>query len=264
MEEEGLAIERIASYIQQLDQILDGGFPLGSKVLITGAPGTMKTTLAYSLLYNNAFADELFGGQPQNGIYITIEQDPLSILRHTHNMDMRLMDDARLRLVGVPWLKKKTKKIMNIHWETVEREVWFDALKRLMSEQVQKHRARLLVIDSLTAMMDRAEGLSQRDNLFEFFEWLGNLNTEGDGGEGAPVTTFLINEQTAKTFRSIPAASYVADGTLRLFSEEDAHIHRLYLQCDKMRMTNHDRDSYQMDFTEGKFVLNPVVLQKRG
>jgi len=40
-------------------------------------------------------------------------------------------------------------------------------------------------------------------------------------------------------------------------------IRRLYLQCDKMRMTDHDRDAYLMNFEDARFVLNPVVLHKK-
>ncbi len=259
MSEEGLAIERIHSYIRQLDDILGGGFPVGSKVLITGAPGTMKTTLAYAMLYNNAFADELYGQDPLNGIYLSLEQDPLSILKHTHNMGMKLMDEGRLRLVGVPWMRRKMKKIMNVHWELIEREGWLDSLKTLIAEQVRKNNARLLVLDSLTALMDRTDTLSQRDSLYEFFEWMGNFGGEEDG---SPPTCIFIQEKSSES-GELPLASYLADGTLHLFSEEDVGIRRLYLQCDKMRMTDHDRDAYLMDFEDARFVLNPVVLHKK-
>ena len=116
MSDEGLAIQRIPSYIRQLDVILGGGFPKGSKVLLSGAPGTMKTSLAYSLLYNNAFADELFDQEPVHGTYISIEQDPVSILKHTHNMELTRMDEGRLRLVGVPWMKKTMNALRCSLW----------------------------------------------------------------------------------------------------------------------------------------------------
>jgi KaiC/GvpD/RAD55 family RecA-like ATPase len=259
LRDEGLAIQGVRSYVKQMDTILGGGFPVGSKVLISGAPGTMKTSLAYALVYNNAFADKLFGQEPLRGLYISIEQDPLSILKHVHNMDMRLMDNSRLQLVGVPWQKKTMKKIQNVHWEIIEREGWLDSLKRLIAEQVEKNRSRLMVLDSLTAMMDRSDSLAHRDNLFELFEWLGGLNA-GDGN--GPLTTFLINEQTVPAQQDHLAA-YLADGTIKLFSEEGAPIRRLFFRCDKMRMANHDRDAYLMDFHNGQFTLNPVVLQKK-
>src|SRR2546428_13742596 len=49
------------------DDVLRGGIPQGHVVLVRGASGTMKSSLAYYVLYHNALE-----GAP--GLYVTLEQ----------------------------------------------------------------------------------------------------------------------------------------------------------------------------------------------
>ncbi len=58
-------IERVKTYIQGLDSHIEGGIPKGSVSIICGTPGSMKSSLTYSILYNN---------NDLNSIYITLEQ----------------------------------------------------------------------------------------------------------------------------------------------------------------------------------------------
>src|SRR5437879_57670 len=46
--------KKISTYIEGLDEVLGGGFPVGHVVLLSGLPGTMKSTLSYAILHGNA------------------------------------------------------------------------------------------------------------------------------------------------------------------------------------------------------------------
>jgi len=61
-------VERLKTYIEGFDDRLSGGIPKGHVVLVTGEPGTMKSSICYSILYNNAVEE----GRPS--AYITLEQ----------------------------------------------------------------------------------------------------------------------------------------------------------------------------------------------
>src|SRR5438093_9480588 len=45
---------RVPTFVEGLDESLEGGIPWGHLVLIEGAPGTMKSSLAFSILLHNA------------------------------------------------------------------------------------------------------------------------------------------------------------------------------------------------------------------
>lgn len=49
-----MAIERVSSGISGLDKLVEGGYPRNSVVLISGGPGTGKTTFALQYIYSGA------------------------------------------------------------------------------------------------------------------------------------------------------------------------------------------------------------------
>jgi circadian clock protein KaiC len=53
-----LILDKVSTGILALDQILDGGLPKGSTILLAGRPGTGKTILAHQMMYQNAENDD--------------------------------------------------------------------------------------------------------------------------------------------------------------------------------------------------------------
>src|SRR5438445_422903 len=49
-------MDRMKTYVEGFDEALGGGIPRGSLVLVAGTPGTMKTALTFSILYENVKA----------------------------------------------------------------------------------------------------------------------------------------------------------------------------------------------------------------
>lgn len=60
--------ERIRTYISNLDDQMNGGIPKGLVVLLSGNPGTYKSSLAYNILYHNATK------KGKKGLYISFHQ----------------------------------------------------------------------------------------------------------------------------------------------------------------------------------------------
>src|SRR3990170_5657115 len=73
----------VRTFIRGFDEdVLRGGIPEGHVVLVRGASGTMKSSLAYYILYNNALE-----GRP--GLYVTLEQSAASLLEHVASLGLR-------------------------------------------------------------------------------------------------------------------------------------------------------------------------------
>ncbi|MDI6806700.1 MAG: ATPase domain-containing protein, partial [Candidatus Aenigmarchaeota archaeon] len=51
-------MKRIKSGINGLDKLIEGGFPEGSVILVSGAPGTGKTLFGLQFIYQGAKANE--------------------------------------------------------------------------------------------------------------------------------------------------------------------------------------------------------------
>ncbi|MEW6070553.1 MAG: RAD55 family ATPase, partial [Candidatus Thermoplasmatota archaeon] len=74
-------MRRIKTYVEGFDEILNGGIPHGSVVLIAGTTGTMKSSFAYSILYNNA----------RHGIkalYLALQHSEKNLLAQMENFGM--------------------------------------------------------------------------------------------------------------------------------------------------------------------------------
>src|SRR3989304_4242674 len=77
--------ERVTTGITGLDEMLWGGFLRGSAILLRGAPGTGKTTLALQFLMHGAR-----NGEP--GVMISFEEFPQSIHRDAEALGWNLQE----------------------------------------------------------------------------------------------------------------------------------------------------------------------------
>ena len=73
-------MDRIRTYIAGMDECLEGGIPAGSVTLICGRPGSMKSSLAYNILYKNAINED------RKSVYVTLEQTPDSLMQHMSSL----------------------------------------------------------------------------------------------------------------------------------------------------------------------------------
>ena len=69
-------------YIKGLDDKMDEGIPEKHIVLLTGTPGTMKSSISYNILFNNAKEKET------KCLYLTLEQDKDNFLYHLNKLGM--------------------------------------------------------------------------------------------------------------------------------------------------------------------------------
>src|SRR5215472_10344278 len=71
--------ERVPTGIPGLDSLIDGGFPKGRSILITGEPGTGKTILSLQFLVEGLARGE-------KGIYVAADEGPMDILEQAHSL----------------------------------------------------------------------------------------------------------------------------------------------------------------------------------
>jgi len=74
-----MQIDRVPTGIKGLDQLIEGGFPKGRSILVTGEPGTGKTIFCLQFL-----AEGLARGE--KGIYVAADEDPIDILEQATSL----------------------------------------------------------------------------------------------------------------------------------------------------------------------------------
>ncbi len=233
------------TYIRGFDEEIEGGIPEGHVVLVAGPPGTMKSSLAYSVLYNNA----LHEGVP--GVYVTMEQDRESIEYQLVKMGLdpkrvgekvRVQDLSRIRR-GVEELRGAAR-----FGSPVEKP-WLDVLKRHLEDVKAADDFSLLVLDSLP-VLEIISGLRERRiGLFHFFGWLKTLK----------VTSFVISETSADPM-SVRDEDFLADGIFSLTMDRvgELDVYRR-IRCVKMRGVNHNPGIFTLEFHDGAFHVTRVI-----
>jgi circadian clock protein KaiC len=93
----GAASERVSSGVGELDRMLEGGgYYRGSSVLISGTPGSGKTTLGARFL-------EAGCERGERGLLFAFEESPAQIVRNMRSVGIdlqRWLDEERLRIVS--------------------------------------------------------------------------------------------------------------------------------------------------------------------
>ena len=71
--------ERVSTGINRLDKLVDGGFPKGRSILVTGEPGTGKTICSLQFLVAGLARGE-------KGVYVAADEEPSDILEQGASM----------------------------------------------------------------------------------------------------------------------------------------------------------------------------------
>lgn len=232
----------VPTYIDGLDDLLMEGIPEGNVVLVTGTPGALKTTFAFSVLYSNAL-------KGRKGLYLSLEQGYQELMSAMASLGMNDLGDDRLLVIDVG----------RIRVELEEREVnkdWMEIIRRVILDAVETAGSSLLAIDSLDVLYALGTLDHSRLQLFHFFNFLREQR----------LTTLLISElPTDSKALSKFGEDFLADGVflLRHYDVGETEV-QLRLRCVKMRRTAHESGYYALGFREGRLYVTRVISRKQG
>jgi circadian clock protein KaiC len=130
--------ERVSAGFERLDTMLGGGLFRGSSTLITGVPGTSKTTLSGKFVEAACRRDE-------RTLFVSFDEGPDRIVRNLTSVGIRLK----------PYLENGVLRMYSGRTESVAAEDHLVKLKALIRE----HQPRCMVIDPISAIA-KAGGLA--------------------------------------------------------------------------------------------------------
>ncbi len=231
--------ERVPTGIVGLDEVIEGGFPRGSLVIVAGSPGTGKTVFSARFLYRGAID---YG---ENGVYVSFAENRETFYKDMLNFGF---DFKALR-------KKGQFKFFDM--VTVKEEGVPHALN-LILEEVHNFGAKRLVIDSFTAMAQAFKEPIEARAMIHII--MGKIVRH------MGCTTILISEIPIGQERiGLGIEEFVADGMIKLRTDElDGRLLR-ELEIVKLRGT--ELAQRKLLFTlEGGFKAFPLfkteVLEK--
>lgn len=247
-------IKRVKTYIVGLDENLQGGIPEGSIVLVSGTSGTMKSTVSFNILYNEA-------KKGKNCLYISLEQSSISLLNHVTNMEYNLSDVNLVVIEDISRLdeainemgsKKGCLAILDLG--AIRKKIkattfgpsadWLNAIKNTIKKINIGSNCHIFVLDSLSALYVLSKFTDVRTELFYVFEFL------RDSG----LTSFLISEMplNKERYSEYEVEGFLADGIIKLELNERYRKVTREISIVKMRTTAHNTDVFTLEYKDKK------------
>ncbi len=124
--------DRVKTGVDSLDSNLQGGFPRGGMILLSGNPGTGKTLLSGEFLYHGAETDE-------NGLYVSFSEGRQSFLEC-------------MKRVGRDFTSPGVRDRLEILDLLTVKEEGIETLLEMITGRIEALTIERLVIDSFTAM----------------------------------------------------------------------------------------------------------------
>jgi len=184
--------ERVTSGVKRLDTMLGGGYYRGASVLITGFPGTAKTTLS------GAFA-EAACGRGERTMFVGFDSDGTEVIRNLASVGIRL--DR--------YVKRGLLRMISARTITGSAETLLVRIKAL----AKAHEARCLVIDPVSTLSKAGNELTAHGVAERLIDW-----SKADGI--TLVCTSLLDEMSGQTEGGTP---------LQISTLADTWIHLNYL-----------------------------------
>lgn len=181
--------ERLSCGVERLDSMLEGGYYRGASVLITGSPGTAKTTLS------GAFA-EAACVRGEHTLFVSFDSDSAEIVRNLASVNIRLQRFARPRGLLRLFSTRSCENSAEVH------------LMRIKA-MAREHKARNLVIDPISALSNQGNELTAHSVLERLIDW---VKTEGL----TLVCTSLLDSATPETESTRLQISTIADAWLHM------------------------------------------------
>ncbi len=227
--EPGKGGDRCQTGIGKLDDLLGGGIPRGSSLLIAGVAGTGKTVLGLEFVYRGALAGE-------KGIIFSFEET-----------DARLRAEAR----GLGW--EFDAEIASGMIEIVfipQPDILVEQDLLMMQEKIVAMGAARVVVDSLSVFVRKIKDEQLvRDKVFQIATVVQNSNAVGFLATDIPYGSALMSR--------FGVEETVVDGVIILTAKEEGLERQRYLEVYKLRNTAHLKGRHTMTIMTGGIQIFP-------
>lgn len=231
-------MNRTKTGIPGLDEKIEGGFPEGRTVLVTGATGTGKTILSLQFVYEGAKKYK------EPGIYVTLDERAELVRKDVERFGWNLKQleeqnlfeiiDASVARIGMPSQEQFSMPAAG-----------FDLDKLLLEilRSVKRIKAKRVVIDSIPALGLNLESENEiRKSILKITFLLSKLG----------VTSIVTSEipEGSNVFSKYGVEEYVVDGVIVLHYLSIGSKANRTIHIRKMRATKHSESLHPIKVSE--------------
>lgn len=209
-------------------------------ILVTGPPGSMKTSFCYSLM------SRFLKQTGEFGLYTTLEETVHSHLRNMESLgvdvslNMQISDFTDLR------------EIDQVVGEE-EATDYLQFIERMIQHFKKVHgpKFRIFALDSLGALYSLMEDVSNmRKKMFYFFKMLRDNNL---------ISLVVMERSPGEESQLLGNEGFLVDGIIMLGLDRTRGKLTRYLQVEKMRACEHSMEKHAIEVHKGGIaVLGPI------
>jgi circadian clock protein KaiC len=223
--------DKVSSGLPRLDHMLRGGYYRGSNVLISGAPGTAKSTL--SGLFAAAACK-----RGERTLYVSFDEGAAQIVRNLRSVGIQL----------APHMKAGLLKMYSTRTRGPNVEDQFGDLRA----RVRAHRPSCLVIDPLSALSTKLSHVASADAAQQFLDFL--------KGEAITVVNTSLMDGLSTDEATATGISTIADTWIHVsYVVQDGERNRA-LTIVKSRGAGHSNQVRELRLSDGGVSLADVFV----
>jgi KaiC/GvpD/RAD55 family RecA-like ATPase len=236
--------DSVHSGIDQLDELLNGGFPRGRCVLVTGGCGTGKSILGIQFLV------EGINKYGENGILITTEESPSAVRADMKRFKWDLQKLEKDGKLGIIDIASPKSRVPYAGKDEITRLLNMNTLLLALTQLQKSTNAKRAVLDSIPGLeLVIEEPAAIRHAIHRLIATLKELGC----------TTLLISEGRGKgQISRYDVEEFISDGVL--FLEQIRHGGKFErgLTVVKMRGTPHESKTSPMVITDKGISIIPA------
>ncbi len=228
--------------ISGLEKVFRTDIEAPKVVLVTGPPGSMKTSFCYSLMSSYLEKTKEFG------LYVTLEESGDSHLRNMRSLGIKVTPS--LEISDFTDLRELDEII-----EVDNPTDYVHFVEQMLTYYKKKHGDRFTVftLDSLGALyslMEDSEGM--RKKMFYFFKTVRDLN----------LMSFIVMERSPNAPSELLGnEGFLVDGIIEMGLDRSKGKMVRYMRVEKMRACEHSMERHAVEVSAGggMVILGPSL-----
>lgn len=223
------------------DEMIPKGIPAGHAILVSGGPGSGKTTFSIQTLGNAA-------KRGQKCLFLTLEETEEDLIGHLESYGFEprqyIQDGNLLIKAQDPFTISRMVEALLAH---ARGELFID-IEQVLNILPPNYKPDLVVLDSLSAI---ASAFNESDTAYRIYvnQLINILKRTG-------ATSFLINEvQGVENIGHGLAEEFLADGVIIFYNLQKRDVKQPAIEILKMRSTAHEKRVVPFVFQEGAGII---------
>lgn len=242
-------VEKLATGVDGLDQLLKGGFPKGSVILVCGGPGSGKTILGIQFLVKGVT------DYNQPGLYLSLEESKSDVCREMLNFGWnleKLEKERKLLVIDISPIRVLPSELKFGDLVIGRKEFTAASLIDAIKSHVKSIKAERIVIDPLTILsIQYRDPYERRNVIVQLFQSLIELG----------VTTLVTSEvRTNFTWRRLELEEYISQGVILLEAVRTGQTLVKTILIEKMRGTDHVHQPTLYEITPKGLEVHPQEM----